>query len=112
MKAKSSRARAGAMFIKRKKHRRPVASFQYLVEENTFLGGQDFCFYYMYKTNFSGRNNIWGGTKEILGECPPPRGYGPKTLDPKPEQFHFYDGSAALVITILLRFKWRFCLCV
>jgi len=46
---------------------RPVAGFQYLVGHNTFLGGQDFYFYYMSKTNFSGR----GGTKEILGELPP-----------------------------------------
>jgi len=66
------------MFIKRKKHRRPVASFQYLVEQNTFLGGQDFCFYYMFKTNFSGRNNIWGGTKEIWGNAPLPVATGLK----------------------------------
>ena len=25
--------------------------------------GQDFCFYYMLKTKFSGRNKIYGGTK-------------------------------------------------
>jgi len=33
----------------------------------------------MFKTNFSGRNKIWGGTKEIWGELPlkAPRGYGP-----------------------------------
>jgi len=41
---------------------RPVARFQYLMGHNTFLGGQDFCFYYVLKTNFSGRNKIWGGT--------------------------------------------------
>jgi len=46
------------------------------------LGGQDFCFYYMLKTNFSGRNKIWGATKEIWGALPPnaPRGYGPEQL--------------------------------
>ena len=33
---------------------RPVARFQDLV-------GQDFCFYYMFKTNFFGRIKIWGG---------------------------------------------------
>jgi len=27
---------------------------------NTFLEGQDFGFYSMFKTNFSGRNKIWG----------------------------------------------------
>jgi len=31
------------------------------------LGGDDFCFYYMFKTTFSGRNKIWGDTKEIWG---------------------------------------------
>jgi len=48
--------------------------------------GQSFCFNYKFKTNFSGRNKIWGGAKEIwggakqiLGALPPnsPRGYGP-----------------------------------
>jgi len=58
---------------------RRVARFQDLVGHNAFLGGQDFCFYYMFETNFSGRNKIWDGTKEILGALPPnasPRGYG------------------------------------
>ena len=41
---------------------RPVARFQDLVGHATFLGGQDFCFYYMFETNFSGRDKIWGGT--------------------------------------------------
>jgi len=27
--------------------------------------GNNFCFYYMFKTNFSGHNKIWAGTKEI-----------------------------------------------
>jgi len=41
--------------------------------------GARFLVYYMFKTNFSGRNKIWGGTKEIWGALPPnaPRGYGP-----------------------------------
>jgi len=59
---------------------RPVARFQYLVGHNTFFGGQDFCFYYVLKTNFSVHNKIWGGTKKILeGNAPEcsPRGYGP-----------------------------------
>jgi len=58
---------------------RPVARFQDLVGHNTFLGGHDFCFYYMFKTNFSGRNKIWGEQKKFRGELPPmpPRGYGP-----------------------------------
>jgi len=48
--------------------------------QNTFLGGQDFCFYYMFKTNFAGHNTIWGGTKIFGGALPPnapPHGYGP-----------------------------------
>jgi len=41
-------------------------------QKSTYLTGfEDFCFYYMFKTNFSGRNKIWGGTKEILVELPP-----------------------------------------
>jgi len=33
----------------------------------------------MFKTNFSGRNKIWGGTKKFRGALPPnaPLGYGP-----------------------------------
>ena len=50
---------------------RPVARFQELVGHNTFLGEQDFCFYYMFKTNFSGRNKIWGGHKRNLGGITP-----------------------------------------
>jgi len=34
------------------------------------LGRQDFCFYYMFKTNFSGHNKIGGNCPWI------PRGYG------------------------------------
>ena len=49
---------------------RPVAPFQDLVGHNTFLGGQDFCFYYMFKTNFSERNKIWGAQKKFGVHCP------------------------------------------
>ena len=38
---------------------RPVARFYGLREQNTFLWGQDFCFYYMSKTNFYGHNKMW-----------------------------------------------------
>jgi len=47
---------------------RPVATFQDLVGRNAFLGGQDFCCYYMFKTNFSGRNEIWGSQKKFVGQ--------------------------------------------
>ena len=57
-------------FAKTKVRYRPVARFQYLVWHNKFLRGQDFCFYYMFETFFSGRNKIWGGTKEIWGHRP------------------------------------------
>jgi len=42
------------------------------------LGGKDFCFYFMFETNFSGHNKIWWGTKN-WGALHPnhPRGYGP-----------------------------------
>ena len=42
--------------------------------KNTFFGGQGFCFYYMFKTTFSGQKKMWGGTKKLGGivpECPP-----------------------------------------
>jgi len=47
-----------------------------LVEHSKFLGWQDFRFSYMFETNFSGRNKIWGA-------LPPnaPRGYGPGLLE-------------------------------
>ena len=38
------------------------------------LGGSDFCFHYMFKTNFSGHNKSWGGRKNwgyTAPECPP-----------------------------------------
>ena len=44
---------------------RPLARRQDLVGHNTFLGGQDFCFCYMFKTNFWAQN--LGGTAP---ECP------------------------------------------
>ena len=61
---------------------RPVARFQSLERQNTFLGGHDFCFYHILKTNFSGSKKMWGGTKEIWGHCPrmPRGGYGPDHL--------------------------------
>jgi len=56
-------------------HRKPVAGFSGMEEQNTFIGEQDFCFYYMFKTNAYGHNKIWGA-------LPPnnPRGFGPGTL--------------------------------
>jgi len=44
-----------------------VARFQDLVGHNTFLRGQDSWFYYMFKSNFSGRNKIWGAQKKFWG---------------------------------------------
>jgi len=32
------------------------------------LGGKDFCFYYKFKTIFSGHNKLWGSQK-FWGEC-------------------------------------------
>jgi len=48
-------------------------------EANYILGWQDFSFYYMFETNFSGHKKIWGAHKKLGGHCPrnPPRGYGP-----------------------------------
>jgi len=48
----------------------PVARFWGLEGQNTFLGGHDFCFYDIFKTNFSGNKKIWGNTKEIWGKLP------------------------------------------
>jgi len=53
------------LFLRGRGPRRPVARFQDLVGHNTFLRGHDFCFNCMFKTNFSRRNKIWRGTKEI-----------------------------------------------
>jgi len=42
--------------------------------QNTFLGGQDFSFHYMFKTNFSGHNKVWGTQKiweDTAPECNP-----------------------------------------
>jgi len=47
--------------------------------QNTFLGGHDFCFYYIFKTNFS-ENKKFGGAQKKFGRALPPnapRGYGP-----------------------------------
>jgi len=33
--------------------------------QNTFLGGQDFCFYYTFETKFTRHNKIWEGTKNL-----------------------------------------------
>jgi len=56
--------------------RRLVARFWSLERRNTFLGGHEFCFYYIFERNFSGNKKIFGGTKEIWGctapECPSP----------------------------------------
>jgi len=52
---------------------RPVARFQGLREQNTFLRGKDFCFGYMAETDFSTNNNKIVGTKIFGGtapECP------------------------------------------
>jgi len=40
--------------------------------------GQDLWFYYMFKTNFSGRNKIWEAQNKFGGALPPnaPRGNG------------------------------------
>ena len=38
---------------------------------NTFLGRQDFCFCYMFKTNFSGHKTTWE-TRKIFGGALPP----------------------------------------
>ena len=55
---------------------RPVARFKVWVGKNKFLVGQDFCFYYIFKTIFSKHNKIRGNTTKILRdsapECPPP----------------------------------------
>jgi len=46
--------------------------------QNTHWRGKYFCFYNMFKTKFSGHNQILGGTNKIGGNCPEgPRGYGP-----------------------------------
>jgi len=46
------------------------------------LWGHDFCFYYIFKTYFSGNKSIWEGRKEIWGALPSnaPRDYGPAAL--------------------------------
>jgi len=44
---------------------RPVARFWRLGGQNTFLSGKDFYFYYMFETNFSEHNKIWGAQKYL-----------------------------------------------
>jgi len=53
--------------------RRPAARLYGLEGQNTFLGGQDFCFYYMYKTNLSGHNKVWETNNfgDTVPECTP-----------------------------------------
>jgi len=49
-------------------------------EQNTFLGGKDFCICYILKINYSDNNKIWGDTKTFGRHCPGmpfPRGYEP-----------------------------------
>lgn len=38
--------------------------------ENTFLGEEDFCFYFMFNRKFSGHNKTWGALKK-LGDTAP-----------------------------------------
>jgi len=56
---------------------RHVARFQGLGGKYIFKG-EDFCFYYMFKANFSEYNKIWWGEK-VRGALPPngPRDNGP-----------------------------------
>ena len=56
----------------------PVASVSGLMGAKHILGGQEFCFYCMLKTNFSGHNKLFGGAKQFEGYCTrmPPRGCG------------------------------------
>ena len=53
----------------------PAARFYGSEGQIKLLGGKSFCFYYMFKTKFSGHNKKYGG------HCPrtPPRGYGSGT---------------------------------
>ena len=51
------------------KEARPVVDFK-VWGENRFLGGEDFCFYFMFETIFSERNKLWGvgaGAGKFLG---------------------------------------------
>jgi len=44
--------------------------------ENTYLGGQDFCFYYMFKINLTGNNKTFVGAQKFVVTAPEcPRGY-------------------------------------
>ena len=44
---------------------RPVARFEGLEGQNTFLWGKDFSIYHMFETNFSEHNKIWGPQKHL-----------------------------------------------
>jgi len=48
------------------------------VKNTLVLGWQDFCFYYMFETNLSGQNKIWGSPKRFWRKLLPnaPHGYG------------------------------------
>jgi len=51
---------------------RPAAKLWYLGGKNTF------CFHYMFETNFSGHNKIWGCKTKFRGNCsriPPPESF-------------------------------------
>jgi len=54
------------------------------------LGGQDFCFYYMLKTNFLGATKYGEAQKKFGGHCPrmPPVATGLNSLPPDPDFFH------------------------
>jgi len=49
--------------------------------QNTFLGGNDFCFYHIFKTNVLGTRKFGVAQKKFGGAPPPnaPRGYGPES---------------------------------
>jgi len=61
--------------------RRPATRFYGLGAKYIFRQ-QDFCFYYMFKTNSSGQNKIWGGIGQFGGTAHEwPRGYRPACSD-------------------------------
>ena len=39
--------------------------------QNTFLGRQDFCFYYVWNNFFWAQHNLWGHNQNTAPECPP-----------------------------------------
>ena len=58
---------------------RPVARFWSLEGQSISLGGHDFCFYHIFKTNVLGIRKFGGEQKNFGRYFPrmPPRGYGP-----------------------------------